>query len=231
MKRIIVSNISKKFKIGFRKNQGALFRLVALFFDREQKRVIEVLKGVSFEVSSGEMLGIVGKNGSGKSTLLRIIAGIYSCDSGRVITNGKIIPIINLNVGLKERLTMKNNIFLCCSLLGLGRKEIKIKFNSIVGFSELKNFIDTKIYQFSEGMKQRLSFSIAIHCNPDILLLDEILEVGDEKFKEKSGNKIIEMVKKGCSVILVSHDIDIIRRYCNRVIMIDNGRIFRKIEV
>ncbi|MEI6058991.1 MAG: ATP-binding cassette domain-containing protein, partial [archaeon] len=176
-------------------------------------------------LNAGEVLGIVGDNGSGKSTLLRIISGIYKNYSGKVILDGKVVSLINLNVGLKERLTLRQNVFLCCSLFGLSRNEIKKRLKPIVVFSELENYIDTKIYQLSEGMRQRLAFSIAIHCNPDILILDEVFEVGDEEFRAKSGEKIIEMVKNGCSVVLVSHDLEMVRKYCKRVIWIDKGRI------
>lgn len=227
MERIIVENVSKKFKIGFKKNQSALARFVSLFSGIEPKRIIWALKEVSFSVSSEKIVGIVGKNGSGKSTLLRIIAGIYDVDSGKVSTNGKIVSLINLSMGLKEKLMMEDNIYICCSLLGLSIKEIKKRFNSIVEFSELGNFIDTKIYQFSEGMKQRLAFSIAIHCYPDILLLDEVFEVGDKEFKVKSTKKIKEFTKNGTTVLLVSHGLDIVERYCDRVIWLDEGRIVR----
>jgi len=227
MERIIVEGVSKKFKIGFKKNRSALARFVSLFSGIEPKKIIWALKEVSFSVSSEEIVGIVGKNGSGKSTLLRIIAGIYDVDSGKVSTNGKIVSLINLSMGLKEKLMMEDNIYIFCSLLGLSIKEIKKRFNSIVELSELGNFVSTKIYQFSEGMKQRLAFSIAIHCDPDILLLDEVFEVGDREFKVKSVNKIKEFTKNGTTVLLVSHGLGIVERYCDRVIWLDEGRIVR----
>ena len=124
-------------------------------------------------------------------------------------------------------MTLKENVFLCCSLFGLSHKEIKDRFDPIIEFSELKDYKNTKIYQFSEGMKQRLAFSIAIHCDPEILLLDEVFEVGDEEFRIKSGNKIIELVKNGCSAILVTHNLELIKKYCDRVIWIDKGEIKR----
>ena len=228
MKRIIVDNVRKKFKIGFKREQTTLARLVSLFSGREAKRVIEALKGVSFSVEAGEVLGIIGENGSGKSTLLRVIAGIYDKDAGKVGVNGKIVSLINLNVGLMERLTMKDNIFLCCSLFGLPQKEINQKLSSIIQFAELEPFLGTKLYQFSEGMKQRLAFSIAIHCNPQILLLDEIFAVGDEDFRKKSADKIKELVKQGISVVLVSHELWMIEKYCDRVIWLEKGKIVKK---
>ena len=227
MERVIVQNISKKFNIGFKKNQSALARFVALFSGREPKKTIWALRDVSFKAKVGELIGIIGENGSGKSTLLRIIAGIYNEDKGTITTNGKIISLINLNAGMKPRLTMKDNIYLCCSLFSLPRAEIKTKFNSIVEFAGLGKFVDTKIYQFSDGMRHRLTFSIAIHCNPEILLLDEVFEIGDENFKNKSANKINELVQEGAAVILVSHEMAMIQKYCDRVIWIDKGRIVK----
>lgn len=218
MERIIVEGVFKKFKIGFQKNQNVLARFYSLFSGREPKKIIEVLKNVSLRVNSGEILGIVGNNGCGKSTLLRSIAGIYKIDGGRIILKGRVVSLINLHAGLKERLTMKENIFLIGSFFGLGQKDIKDKFNSIVKFSGLEKFLNTKIYQFSEGMKQRLFFSIAINSNPDILLLDEVFEVGDESFREKSASKIKELVGRGSCAVVVSHDKEIISKYADRVI-------------
>jgi ABC-type polysaccharide/polyol phosphate transport system ATPase subunit len=218
IKRVSVNNVSKQFMIGHSKNMGALARLVSFFSGREPKTMIFPLKNFSLDVYSGQIVGIMGDNGSGKSTLLRIIAGIYSPDGGEILINGKIISLINLTAGLKERLTMKENIFLCCSLFGLSQKDVKEKFDQIVSFSGLKEFVDTKIYQFSEGMKQRISFSIAVNCNPDILLLDEVFEVGDEDFKEKSAEKIQQIVKSGVCVILVSHNAELVNKYCTNVI-------------
>ena len=123
---------------------------------------------------------------------------------------------------------MKDNIYMCCSFFGLSKKETEKRFDSIIDFSELQDFINTKIYQFSEGMKQRLSFSIAIHCNPKILLVDEVFEVGDEEFKIKSVNKMKQMIKQGASILLVSHDINLIKKYCDRVIWLEKGKIIKQ---
>jgi len=228
MKRIIVNNLSKKFKIGIRANRNALSRFISIFSGRETKKEILALKNISFEAESGEVVGLIGKNGSGKSTLLRAIARIYDKDGGEIITNGNLISIINLNIGLRERLTMRDNVSFCCSIFGLSVKQIRERFNSIVEFAELKDFVDTKLYQFSSGMLQRLAFSIAVHCNPDILLLDEVFEVGDESFKKKSAEKIKELVAKGASVLLVSHELDMIKRHCNKIVWLDKGRIIMK---
>jgi ABC-type polysaccharide/polyol phosphate transport system ATPase subunit len=225
MKRIIVNNVSKNFKIGFKKHQNTLSKFVSLFSGRESQKEISVLEKVSFSVDAGEILGIIGANGSGKSTLLRIVAGIYKPDSGEVITNGKIISLINLNLGFHSRLTMQENIFLCCSLFGVSSENIKKRLGSIVEFAELEKFANTKLYQFSNGMLQRLAFSIAIHCDPDILILDEVFEFGDENFRMKSAKKIKEFVKLGGSVLFVSHNSYLIETYCDKSAKIKNGRL------
>jgi ABC-type polysaccharide/polyol phosphate transport system ATPase subunit len=231
MQRVIVNNISKRFRIGFRKDQGTLARFISFFSGVESKRIIWALKDVSFNVRAGEVVGIIGGNGSGKSTLLRVIAGIYNKDSGEVKIDGKIVSLINLNIGLKERLPMTDNIYVCCSLFSLPRKEIKKRFDSIVEFSGLNDFVSTKIYQFSGGMKQRLVFSIAAHCDADILLLDEVFEVGDEEFRTKSANKVKELTKDGTSVILVSHEMWMVEKYCDRVIWLDKGTVVKEGKV
>ncbi len=225
MKKIIIKNISKSFNIGTEKKQSALATILTTVSSRESKKRFKVLDDVSLEIVKGDIIGITGSNGSGKSTLLRIIAGIYTPESGTLEVRGKIISIINLGVGLIERLPMRDNIFIVGSLFGMSKKLIKEKFESIIDFSGLHKFVGTKIYQFSAGMIQRLAFSIAIHADPDILLLDEVFEVGDESFKRQSGDKIRQMASEGMAVVVVSHDMDIIGRYCKRVITMDNGRI------
>jgi ABC-type polysaccharide/polyol phosphate transport system ATPase subunit len=229
MERIVVDNISKKFFIGFRKQKSALERFVSVFSGIEDRRSFWVLKNVSFKASAGEVIGIIGKNGSGKSTLLRTIAGIYTIDNGNIKTAGKIISMIRLSDGFKDRLTMKENIYLCCYLFGLDRNKIKKRFHRIVAFAELDQYIQTKIYQFSEGMRARLAFSIAIACDPDILLLDEFLAVGDESYKNKALGKIEELINSGKTVLLTTHFLEDIEdrmgRECDKVIWLDRGSI------
>lgn len=225
MERIIIDNVSKKFKIGFKKEQTALSRIISFFSGGESKKIIYALRNVSFSVKKGEILGIIGDNGSGKSTLLRIIARIYEVDKGYIKTNGNVVPLIDLGGRLHARLTMKDNIFFIGSLFGLSQKTIKKKFNSIVKLSGLQNFINTKLYKFSSGMIARLAFSIVIHCNPDILLLDEVFAVGDKDFRFKSSKKIKEFAKNGTSIIFVSHDLESVKKYCDRVILMEKGKI------
>jgi ABC-type polysaccharide/polyol phosphate transport system ATPase subunit len=225
MERIIIENISKEFKIGFRRKQSVLARILNTIFGRIPTKKLLAIENLSFTANSGEIIGIIGKNGSGKSTLLRLIAGIYKPTQGNIETNGKIISLINLNIGLKPRLTLKDNLYLVGALFDLGRKDIKQRFNKIVEFAGLTQFTNTKISQFSTGMTQRLVFSIAAHANPEILLLDEVFEVGDEDFRKKSSNKIKELAKNGATVLLVSHELWMIEKYCNKVIWIDKGNI------
>ncbi|MBT4135304.1 ABC transporter ATP-binding protein [archaeon] len=225
--RIIIKNIGKKFKIGFVKYRGILARILGLFSGKESRKTFWPLKDISFRVRKGEIVGIIGDNGMGKSTLLRIISRIYKPDCGRVFTKGKIVSLINLNIGMQERLTMKDNIYLVGSLFGMSGKIIGERFNSIVKFAGLEEFVNTKLYQFSNGMLQRLAFSIAVHSNPKILLLDEVFAVGDEDFRKKSAKKIQELVKGGVSVILVSHELWMIEKYCDRVIWMKDGRVYR----
>jgi ABC-2 type transport system ATP-binding protein len=228
MERIVVKNVNKTFRIGFKKNESALARVLSFISGVDKGKKIQVLNDVSFKVNSGEIFGIMGSNGSGKSTLLRIIGGIYSFDSGIVKTNGKIISLINLGINLRERLTMKENIFLCCSLFGVSKKNIKMRFKDIVNFSGLDDFVDTKLFQFSSGMLQRLAFSIALYSEPDILLLDEVFEVGDESFRKKSAEKIKGLAGRGASVVLVTHYEEFVRRYCTTYSRMENGKILFK---
>jgi len=221
--KVTVTNVSKSFRIGFTKKYSILARLLSLLNTREPKKKLEVLKGVSLTVYSGEILGIIGNNGSGKSTLLRIIAGIYREDGGSVAVNGKIVSLINLGVGLKERLTMRENIVLVYSLFGMNGKDLAEHFDTIVEFAGLQQFVDTKVYQFSSGMIQRLAFAIAIHAKPDILILDEVFEVGDQDFRKKSSDKIKELAAQGVAVIVVSHELDQIKKNCTRVVTMENG--------
>ncbi len=223
MKRIILKGISKRFRIGYRKRLGTLARILSVVSGKEPRKSFWALRDISATVSSGEIVGIVGANGSGKSTLLRIIAGIYRPDSGSVTTKGKIISLINLRIGLQPRLSMRDNIYLCCALFGS-----KPRLDSIVRFSELHDFVDTKVYQFSDGMMEKLAFAIAVHCGPEILLLDEVFAVGDKRFRKKSVRKIKDMVKAGASVVFVSHELEIVKAYCNKAIWLEKGNM-RKI--
>jgi ABC-2 type transport system ATP-binding protein len=226
MKRVIAQNISKDFKIGFKKRQTTLTRLSSLLSGKVPKKTLHALKDVSFDLEEGEILGIIGKNGSGKTTLLRILAGIYPNYKGNITINGKIIPLIlAIRKSEDNRMTLEEHIHLKGALFGLSQKEIKNNFNPIIKFAELDDFVNTQLYQFSTGMLERYFFSLAIHCNPDVLLLDETLAVGDENFRKKAINKIKDITKNGASVVLVSHNLDMIEKYCDRIIWLEKGKI------
>lgn len=229
IQRIKVENICKSFDVDFKKDGRTLPRLIS-FIKKLPKNKFDVLKNVSFTADEGELLGIIGPNGSGKSTLLRIIAGIYTKDSGSVQTVGKMIYLSGFGQALSPKLSMKDNIFLIGAVMGLNPKDIRNKLDDIVELSGLKNFLNMKVYQFSSGMVSRLNFSIGIHClkhhNPDILLLDEVFgSGGDIDFQTKSAKKMEEFVKGGATIILVSHKLDLIKKYCKRAIFLNKGEV------
>lgn len=230
-KRIKLENVTKKFTRKIKKeNKVFLSRLVNLFSKKGKNLEFEAVKDVSFSVSAGEILGVIGKNGSGKSTLLKLIAGIYNTDSGDIKTDGSLIYVTGFGQGLKAKLTMRENIYLLGAVMGLSKKEVDAKLEKIVEFSGLKEYLYTPVYQFSSGMVSRLSFSISVHClehrNPDILLFDEVFSAGgDIDFQDKGVKKMEELIKKGAAVVLVSHSLDMITKYCNRAILLDNGKM------
>ncbi|MBQ6512645.1 ABC transporter ATP-binding protein [Methanobrevibacter sp.] len=198
--------------------------------NKKEKRKIRVLDGISFKVYKGERMGILGFNGAGKSTLLRIIAGIYEPTEGSITLNGKIAPLLELSAGFDKNYTGKNNVFLNGAFLSMDEKFINEKYDEIVEFSELGEFINYPVKNYSSGMKSKLGFSIATVVNPDILIIDEILSVGDIKFKKKSSKKLKQMMKDGTTVLFVSHSLRDIKEICDRCIWIENGKIMMEGE-
>jgi ABC-type polysaccharide/polyol phosphate transport system ATPase subunit len=192
-------------------------------FSRSTYEVQQALGNVSFSVARGEFFGIIGANGSGKSTLLKIIAQIYRQDTGTVEVNGLLSPFIELGVGFNPELTARDNIRINSALLGLTRRELDERFDQIVEFSELGRFIDQKLKNFSSGMQVRLAYSIAIQVDFDILLLDEVLAVGDEHFQEKCFATFDEIRAAGKTVVFVSHDLDAVGRFCDRALYLRGG--------
>ncbi len=183
------------------------------------------LKDINFEVRKGEFFGIVGRNGCGKSTLLKMIAGIYESTKGEIKTDGKIVPFIELGVGFNPELTGKDNVFLNGALLGFSRKDMFEMYDEIVAFAELEEHMDVKLKNFSSGMQVRLAFSIAIRAKSDILLIDEVLAVGDANFQQKCYDYFEELKKRDSTVVFVSHDMSAVRRFCNRAIYINSGEL------
>lgn len=193
----------------------------------ERERVIEInaLKNVSFGIEHGKVVGIIGTNGSGKSTLLKVLAGIFKPDSGEIAVNTDSVSLLALGSGFQVELTGLENIYINGLILGFSKKEIDKKLNEIVEFSELGEFINYPVGKYSSGMKTRLAFSIACHIDPDILLIDEVLGVGDETFKEKSQQKIRSMIKDNRTVIIVSHSIPTLRDLCDKVMWLHKGEL------
>lgn len=223
--RIELKNVSKTFLADLKKEKSILAHVVDLVTGKSCKKEIPILSNLSLEVRAGEILGIIGRNGSGKSTLLRLIAGIYEQDVGEISTNGKIVYLTGLGQGLSPKLTMRENIYLMGSVMGLSQKDVKRKFKEIVEFSGLKEYADMKVYQFSNGMVARLNFSVMIHCvnhhSPEILLLDEVFSAGgDLDFQKKATKKMEDLIRGDATVLLVSHDLENIKKYCHRTLLL-----------
>lgn len=193
--------------------------------NKSETKKVKVLDDISFTIKRGEKLGILGFNGAGKSTLLRIIAGIYEPTEGNITINGKIAPLLELSAGFDKNYSGKDNIYLNGALLSMSKEFLDSKYDEIVEYSELGDYINFPVKNYSKGMKAKLGFSIATLIDPDILIIDEILSVGDIKFRKKSGEKINEMMAEGVTVLLVSHSINQVRRICDRCIWIDNGKL------
>lgn len=217
---IIFNNVTKDFS----KNNQKTFKefLPALFMGEKTVDRFTALSNISFEINSGECVGIIGPNGSGKSTILKLIAGVMSPTSGNVSVHGKISPLIELGAGMHPELSGRENIYLNGSILGLKRKEIDKNIQSIIDFSEIQEFIDQPVKHYSSGMYMRLAFSIAIHVDPEILIVDEILAVGDTSFQAKCFAKMEEFKKRGVTIIFVSHSMAQVQSFCTRAIYINH---------
>lgn len=221
---ISVRNVSKTFRIPH-ESTNTLKGAFVNIFKKNTYESFNALDGISFEVKKGEFFGILGRNGSGKSTLLKILASVYIADKGSIKLNGLVSPFLELGIGFNPELSGRDNIYLNATVLGLTEKEIDEKFDSIVDFSELERFIDQKIKNYSSGMQVRLAFSVAIHANREILLMDEVLAVGDANFQSKCLTEFSRYKEMGKTVILVTHDIGTVQRYCDRAMLLRNGKI------
>ena len=224
---INISSVTKTFNLPHDRNSTIKGALVNFY---KKKRSIEkqvALNDVSFQIKKGEFFGIVGRNGSGKSTLLKILAGIYEPTSGSISINGKLIPFIELGVGFSPELTGRENVFLNGALLGFSRNEMLRIYSDIVEFAELEKFMDQKLKNYSSGMQVRLAFSIAVQTKADILLIDEVLAVGDAAFQRKCFDHFMELKKQNATVVLVTHDMAAIRQYCDRAIMIEGAKVIK----
>ena len=189
------------------------------------KKTFWALRDISLDVHKGESLGIIGPNGAGKTTFLKVVSRVIKPTKGRAHTNGKVAPLIELAAGFDDELTGKENIFLNASILGFSRREIEERYERAVDFSELRDFIDTPLKNYSSGMMARLAFSIATEANPDILIIDEVLSVGDARFKQKSKERILAFKNRGVAILFVSHDMEQVKDLCNKVLWLDHGKI------
>ncbi len=222
---VSVKDLTKTFKIPLESHTGIKQKIINLLKGRKGYREFTPLNDISFEIKKGEFFGIVGRNGSGKSTLLKSIAGIYSPDKGGVLVNGKLIPFIELGVGFNAELSGRENVFLNGALLGFSHKEMEAMYDEIVDFAELHEFMEERLKNYSSGMQVRLAFSIAIRAKGDILLLDEVLAVGDEAFQRKCYDYFSELKREHKTVILVTHSMSAVETYCTRAMLIEDGKI------
>lgn len=220
-----VDNVSMKFNLSKEKHDSLKEYVIAMLKKQLQYNEFWALTDVSFELERGDRLGILGFNGAGKSTLLKVIAGVFKPTIGSVERHGVLAPLIELGAGFDPQYTGMENIYLYGACLGYSHKFIDEKLQDIIDFSELKDFIDVPLKNYSSGMKARLGFAIATIVEPDMLILDEVLSVGDAKFKKKSMNKLMSLLEKNVTVLFVSHNIDQVQKLCNKAIILDKGKM------
>ena len=222
---IEVDNVSMKFNLS-REKVDSLKDYIFKTINREiQYNEFWALKNVSFSVEKGDRVGILGLNGAGKSTLLKVISGVFKPTEGHVDKHGKMVPLLELGAGFDPQYTGKENIYLYGAMLGYTKKFIDSKYDEIVEFSELQKFMDVPVKNYSSGMKSRLGFSIATVVEPKILILDEVLSVGDAKFRKKSEKKIMSMFDSGVTVLFVSHSLEQVQRLCNKAMILEKGKL------
>lgn len=227
MKAIKLENVGKRFILTYQRD-GMIKGFFPSFPGQKKSVEFWALRGINMEVEKGKVIGIIGRNGAGKTTLLNILAGISTPTLGKVEINGQVSSLLTLGAGFQDELTGKENIYLNSSILGMSRSEINKKYNSIVEFSELDGFLDSPLQTYSQGMRLRLGFSVTIHTDCDILLIDEILSVGDVSFQKKCFDKIDEFRKQGKTMVIASQALDIIERICEDVFLLENGEIIEE---
>lgn len=220
-----VKDVGMKFRLSTEKVDSLKDYVIGRLKKQIQFQEFWALKDISFQLEKGDRLGILGLNGAGKSTLLKVIAGVLKPTEGTVHTRGKIAPLLELGAGFDKQYTGTENIYLYGAVLGYSKKFVQERFDEIVDFSGLRSFIDIPVKNYSSGMRSRLGFAIATQVDPDILILDEVLAVGDKDFHEKSEQKILEMMDRGATVLFVSHSMEQVERICNKAILLENGRI------
>ena len=222
---ITVDNVSMRFRMDKNKTTSLKEWVVTHLLGKQQYEEFSALRDVSFEVKRGEIVGIIGRNGAGKSTLLKVISGIFKPTSGKVVTAGRVAPMLELGSGFDMELSGHDNIFLNGAILGFSEEFLKGKYDEIVAFSELGEFIDMPLKTYSSGMLARLAFSVATMIEPEILIVDEILSVGDAAFQEKSRARMMELMSGGTTVLFVSHSMNQILEMCDRVLWLEHGAV------
>lgn len=220
---IIVQDVYKNFDVFYDKTNTIKDKV--LFWNKSKKEVREILKGIDLEIKKGEVVGLIGINGSGKSTLLKLMTKIIYPTKGKIITNGKLTSLLELGAGFHPDFSGRENIYFNAAIFGLSRKEIDARLNDIIEFSELGDFIDNPVRTYSSGMYMRLAFSIAINVDADILLVDEILSVGDQHFQERCFQKIEDLKNQGKTIVIVTHSMDTVTRFCTRAVWLHQGKI------
>lgn len=220
---IEIRNISKKFVLRHTRSLKEAFVWIMKGRKGDLSKKFYALDGVSLDIATGESVALLGLNGSGKSTLLKHISGVMLPDTGSVATRGRVAGLIEVGAGFHPDLSGRDNVYLNGAILGMSKEEIDAAFDSIVAFSEIEEFIDTEVKFYSSGMYLRLAFSVAVHTNPDVFLIDEILAVGDEPFQKKCLAKIRELHAAGKTLIVVSHDLDVVAKVCDRGILMEQG--------
>lgn len=221
---IEVKDVHKEFVLPQNKNT-TLKQAVINIIRKNHKTIYKVLDGISFDINEGDFFGVIGRNGSGKSTLLKLIAGVYEPTAGNIYVHGGLTPFIELGVGFNVELSGRDNIFLNGAMLGFTRKQMAAMYDEIVEFAGLEPFMDQKLKNYSSGMQVRLAFSIAIKAENDILMFDEVLAVGDANFQEKCIEHFIRLKKEGKTIILVTHSMDTVMKFCNRVLLLESGKV------
>src|ERR671918_189733 len=227
MNAIELTNVTKVYRRYARRKQFATLKSAllkgSLIHDLQPEETFPALQGVSFNVPAGRTYAIIGRNGSGKSTMLKLVAGITKPTTGTVKVNGRISALIELGAGFHPEISGRENVFINGIMLGLSKREIARRFDEIVEFAELRDFIDAPVKTYSSGMYMRLGFAVAIHVDPDVLLVDEVLAVGDESFTHKCLDKFAEFRRRGRTIVLVTHSLDLVPRFCDEALWLDGG--------
>ncbi len=222
---IRIDNLYKRFVLRHTRSMKEAFIWLIKGRKGDLNEKFNALNGVTLDIRQGERVALLGFNGSGKSTLLKLISGVMNGDDGQVLTRGRIAGLIEVGAGFHPDLTGRDNVYMNGAILGMTKEEIDQKFDSIVEFSEIGDFIDTEVKFYSSGMYLRLAFSVAIHTTPDIFLIDEILAVGDEPFQKKCIDKIADLCRQGKTLVVVSHDLDMVSKICDRGVILDHGNL------